>query len=239
MELLLIVLILILFVIIAIIWVLAKSQKGDPGTNDRLTDDIEQFARSLDSKSLEGAFKSLNEMVNNGSSLNNKTVEVKNSPFAWVSVDEKIEVRKDSEPLVKEKIIKNENENKSEFLISILLVDDSPTVLKFTGTMLNKNGYEVITKNDGKEAFDYLTEQTNLLPDVIISDIEMPNKNGVELIKELREINKFKNIPIIIISASAEKHLELMSTGLIQGFLHKPFEENDLLSQLRYVLLSE
>lgn len=235
MELLLIVLVLILFVIVTIIWVLAKSQKGDISTNDRLTDDIEQFARSLDSKSLEGAFKNLNEIVNNDSSLNNKPGEIKNSPFAWVSVDEKIEIKKEPEPLVKEKEIKN----KSEFLISILLVDDSPTVLKFTGKMLEKNGYEVITKNDGKEAFDYLTEQKNMMPDVIISDIDMPNKNGVELIKELREINKFKNVPIIIISASAEKHLELMSAGLIQGFLHKPFEENDLLSQLRYILLSE
>lgn len=235
MELLLIVLVLILFVIVTIIWVLAKSQKGDISTNDRLTDDIEQFARSLDSKSLEGAFKNLNEIVNNDSSLKNKPGEIKNSPFAWVSVDEKIEIKKEPEPLVKEKEIKN----KSEFLISILLVDDSPTVLKFTGKMLEKNGYEVITKNDGKEAFDYLTEQKNMMPDVIISDIDMPNKNGVELIKELREINKFKNVPIIIISASAEKHLELMSAGLIQGFLHKPFEENDLLSQLRYILLSE
>lgn len=242
MELLLIVLGLILFVIIAIIWVLVKSQKGDPATNDRLTDDIEQFARSLDRKSLEGAFQNLNAMVNNVSKVNNQKVEINNSPFAWVSVDEKIEtpeVNKIVEPLLKEKKIKEQIESKNEFAISILLVDDSPTVLKFTGNMLNKKGYEVITKNDGKEAFEYLTEQAIILPDVIISDIEMPNKNGVELIKELRELNKFKNIPILIISASAEKHLELMSEGLIQGFLHKPFKEDDLLDQLKYILLTE
>lgn len=126
----------------------------------------------------------------------------------------------------------------NDFTCSILLVDDSMTVLKFTGKLLTKNTYKVLTKMDGWEALTYLQNTSNPLPDLIISDIEMPNMDGIELVKKIRADKKFNHIPVIIISASAENHLNLMEQGLIQGFLHKPYKEKELLDQLEYVLLN-
>lgn len=247
MELLLVVIGLILLVVIAIIWVLANSQKGDPATNDRLTDDIETFARNLDFKPklLEVSQKNVKAEKNKVDAI---TSTIDNSPFAWVPVEnnykEEVKEAEVVSPKVeskssKVKLLNDVKVDKNEFTVSILLVDDSPTVLNFTGKMLARRGYEVITKVDGQEAYDYLLDPSTHMPDVIISDIEMPNKNGITLIKELRELKRFQNVPIIIISASAEKHFEMMSKGLIQGFLHKPFKEEDLLSQLKFVSSTE
>lgn len=127
--------------------------------------------------------------------------------------------------------------SQDDFTSSILLVDDSLTVLKFTGKLLTKNNYNVITKMDGWEGYTYL-QDIKVLPDVIISDIEMPNMDGIEFIRKVRQDKRFNHIPVLIISASAEKHLDLMEEQLIQGFLHKPYKENDLLEQLKYVLLN-
>lgn len=118
---------------------------------------------------------------------------------------------------------------------TILLVDDSMVVRKFVGDLLKKNNYEVIVKNDGVEALNYLNT-TKEKPELIISDIEMPNMDGIELIENIRKEKRLQNIPILVISAHAENHLVLMEKESIQGFMKKPFEEADLLNQTNYLI---
>lgn len=117
----------------------------------------------------------------------------------------------------------------------ILLVDDSMVVRKYVGDLLKKSQYDIILKNDGWEAITYLNS-TSQKPELIISDIEMPNMNGFQLIDAIRKEKKYKNVPILVISAHAESHLELMESENIQGFIKKPFEDTDLLNQVKFLL---
>lgn len=130
--------------------------------------------------------------------------------------------------VIQEKIVKFVNP-------LILLVDDSMVVRKYVGDLLKKNKYDIVLKDDGWEAITYLNSNSQK-PELIISDIEMPNMNGFQLIDAIRKEKKFKNVPILVISAHAESHIVLMESENIQGFIKKPFEDSDLLTQIDFLL---
>lgn len=132
--------------------------------------------------------------------------------------------------------IKNINPNsKQDYKIKVLLVDDSAVILKKTGDMLRANFYEVVTKKDGSDAIIWLEENIDL-PDIVITDMEMPKMTGDKLVEAMRANERLKDIPVLVISAHAEKHIGLMEKQMIQGFLKKPFTEGDLMSQLDFFL---
>lgn len=264
MEILLIVFgVVLLAVVIIAIWINKKQSEQKNTQLEHLTDNIQKFSAKLEPKSLKlmgkegqqkGVFGNQAELNKNGLISDDKSDKA--SPFTWVPVtaykeekkSQKNEVKIDDSSVKLEEVkgtsnieipgMNPEYSIHDDFTSSILLVDDSITVLKFTGKLLLKNNYEIVTKMDGWEALNYLQNTKSTLPDLIITDIEMPNMDGLELIHKIREDKRFDLIPVIIISASAEKHLELMEKGLIQGFLHKPYKEQELLDQLAYVLLN-
>lgn len=118
---------------------------------------------------------------------------------------------------------------------SILVVDDSITVLKLISSLLVKINYDIITKEDGSAAFDYLS-MTPRLPDLIITDLEMPKMSGNELVKIIRQEDKFKNIPILIVSGNPTPHVYLLEDGLVNGIIQKPFNKEDFMSQVKYLI---
>ena len=79
----------------------------------------------------------------------------------------------------------------------ILIADDSPTIRKFVSFSLNSNGFEVLAACDGMEAIELLPTASI---DLIITDLNMPNMDGFELIKTVRGDESNKDIPIIILS---------------------------------------
>lgn len=105
---------------------------------------------------------------------------------------------------------------------TILVVDDSPTIRKFVSLALESMGYKVLTASDGMEVFEVLAKVGTV--DLIITDINMPNLDGFELIKSLRSNERFKDVPIIILSSLSDgKNID---TGLKLGansYLIKPF----------------
>lgn len=132
-------------------------------------------------------------------------------------------------------IVKEQDDRIGSYKKQILLVDDSLVVRKYVGDLLKKNHYDVITKNDGGEAMTYLSN-TDMLPDLMISDIEMPIMDGIELIDKIRNHHQYNSMPVIIISAHAENHVRLMEEEKIQGFTKKPFNDEDLISQINYLV---
>lgn len=118
---------------------------------------------------------------------------------------------------------------------SILVVDDSITVLKLISTLLVKINYDIITKEDGSAALDYLN-MTNRLPDLIITDLEMPKMAGNELVKIIRKDQKFKNTPILIVSGNPAPHIYLFEDGLVNGIIQKPFNKEDFMTQVKYLI---
>ncbi|RJP65587.1 MAG: response regulator [Ignavibacteriales bacterium] len=104
----------------------------------------------------------------------------------------------------------------------ILIADDSPTIRKFVSIALSIHGYEVIAASDGMEAIEKLP-QSNI--DLVITDLNMPNLDGYELIKTIRQDERFKDIPIIILSSlSKEGDVEKGLASGANSYIIKPFD---------------
>jgi chemosensory pili system protein ChpA (sensor histidine kinase/response regulator) len=112
-----------------------------------------------------------------------------------------------------------------------LLVDDSISVRKIVGRMLERNGYSVVTAHDGQEALDILRQQQF---DAILTDLEMPRLNGYELIEDVRRTWNSDQLPIVVMTTRAgEKHRQLALELGANHYFSKPIDESKLLNFLR------
>ena len=117
-----------------------------------------------------------------------------------------------------------------------LVVDDSLTMRKALSRILEKDGMEVVTANDGVDAMQKLAE---LQPDVVLTDIEMPRMDGFELARHLRESDKTKSLPLVMISSrSANKHHEHAKAVGVNAFLGKPVQDEVLLQAVHTLMPS-
>lgn len=113
---------------------------------------------------------------------------------------------------------------------TIMVVDDSLTVRKVTSRLLEREGCEVLIAKEGLSAIKLLQD---VIPDVMLVDLEMPQMNGFELIRNVRNNPKTANMPIIIISSrTAEKHRKMANELGVNVFLGKPYNEKDLLEHI-------
>ncbi|MBY0473496.1 MAG: Hpt domain-containing protein [Nitrosomonas sp.] len=113
---------------------------------------------------------------------------------------------------------------------TIMVVDDSLTVRKVTCRLLEREGCDVVIAKNGVEAIESLQE---IIPDVMLIDLEMPKMNGFELIEKVRSNPETAHIPMIIISSrTAEKHRKIAKDLGVHIFLGKPYKEEELLNHL-------
>ena len=113
----------------------------------------------------------------------------------------------------------------------ILVVDDEPGFVELVAGILTDKGYAVSTAFDGRQA---ITRVNQDIPDLIILDIKMPQMSGYDVCRILRDNRRFKDIPIIMLSAMSE--LENVKTGMSLGavsYISKPFEQNTLLAMIQ------
>jgi chemosensory pili system protein ChpA (sensor histidine kinase/response regulator) len=105
----------------------------------------------------------------------------------------------------------------------VLLVDDSVSVRRFVGHMLENGGFEVLTANDGAEALERLVDTT---VDVVVTDLEMPRVNGYELIENLRRRPSTQEVPVVVLTTRAgEKHWALARRLGVRHYVTKPVDE--------------
>ncbi len=118
---------------------------------------------------------------------------------------------------------------------SILIVDDSVTMLMSVKTNLEMNKFKVETADDGVKALAKLT--SGFKPDLIITDINMPNMGGIELIKKIRALPGFRFTPILTLTTESQqgKRDEGKAAGAT-GWLVKPVGGTDLLKIIKQVL---
>jgi DNA-binding response OmpR family regulator len=113
----------------------------------------------------------------------------------------------------------------------ILAVDDEQRMVRFIQLNLEQDGFEVVTAYNGKEALEQVRTQ---LPDLILLDIMLPDINGFEVLKKIREVN---NVPVIMLTAKGEEDDRIQGLELgADDYITKPFSPRELVSRIRAVL---
>lgn len=118
----------------------------------------------------------------------------------------------------------------------ILAVDDTAIVLTRISNTL-RDDYEVITVNSGVRALKYLEQEK---PDLILLDIQMAQKDGIETLREIRAMKGRKDIPVIMLTGMENRDFVLASAKLgICDYMLKPFGSEELLKRIRRVFGQE
>lgn len=109
----------------------------------------------------------------------------------------------------------------------VMVVDDSLTMRKVTGRVLERHNFEVTAARDGVEALEKLEDR---VPDLMLLDIEMPRMDGYELATAMKADPRFKDVPIVMItSRTGDKHRQRAFDIGVQRYMGKPYQELDLM----------
>ena len=116
----------------------------------------------------------------------------------------------------------------------VLVVDDEIHIVHVVAIKLRNNGYEVVSAENGAEAFELACQEK---PDIIVTDFQMPVMTGLELVEKLRQCEQTRNIPVILLTArnfaiSQEQQEKLQ----ISDCLSKPFSPKELLGNIEDIL---
>jgi two-component system, chemotaxis family, chemotaxis protein CheY len=117
--------------------------------------------------------------------------------------------------------------------IKILAVDDSDTMREMVKETLEIGGYEVVLAVDGLDGVKKFNENSNL--SLVIADINMPNMNGIEMIKEIRKINT--EVPILTLTTESEDQMKQRGKDAgADGWIVKPFRPPQFLDIIKQIL---
>lgn len=116
----------------------------------------------------------------------------------------------------------------------VLVVEDDPTILQLLEVNFEMEGFAVLKAEDGQIGLEQAKEHH---PDIIVSDVMMPNLSGIELVEALRADDATKHIPVILLSAKAQG--TDVRSGIDAGadeYVTKPFEPLDLIDRVNALL---
>jgi CheY-like chemotaxis protein len=112
----------------------------------------------------------------------------------------------------------------------ILLVDDSPTILLMEKMILAQNGYELITAKDGEDGLEKASVE---MPDLILLDLIMPGKNGLEVLQLLRQDEKTRATPVIMVTTRSEaEKIEAAYSFGCNDYVTKPINGLELITKV-------
>jgi CheY-like chemotaxis protein len=116
----------------------------------------------------------------------------------------------------------------------VLVVDDDPIMHRVLKHYLERNGYEMINANNGRQAIEMATSE---LPQLIVLDVRMPEMGGLAALRELRETESTKAIPVIVVTVNADRStlMESQVSGA-SAFLAKPFRPSELLAEIQRLM---
>lgn len=117
---------------------------------------------------------------------------------------------------------------------NILIIDDEPDTITYFSSLLEDNGFNTISAKNGEEGMKMLEENEI---DLVTLDITMPEMSGVKLYRNIRENDKWKNIPIIIITGVSDDFKSFISNRKQipppDGYLSKPVEGEQLVEKVK------
>jgi len=116
----------------------------------------------------------------------------------------------------------------------ILVVDDEEHIVELIKFNLEKNGYKVITADNGRDALEIAKEQH---PDLVLLDLMLPGIDGLEVCKEIRKEASISNMPIIMITAKGEELDKILGLELgADDYITKPFSVRELIARSKAIL---
>ena len=120
-------------------------------------------------------------------------------------------------------------------IYTALIVDDSLTTRQIEESIFEADGYQVITASDGIDALDKLSSSH---VDLIVTDINMPRMDGTELLQNLRRMDEYKNIPVVIVSGLYDKDQEkkFLKAGAQKFIVKSDFERSNLLNSVKELI---
>lgn len=118
---------------------------------------------------------------------------------------------------------------------TILIVDDSDSLREVVGIALKGAGYEVIEGADGQEGLNQLDGKKVHL---IISDVNMPNMNGIEMVKKIKEMAQYKFTPIIMLTTESGEELKDQGRSAgVKAWMVKPFKPEQMLDAVSKLIM--
>ncbi|MDH3530927.1 MAG: hybrid sensor histidine kinase/response regulator, partial [Acidobacteriota bacterium] len=118
--------------------------------------------------------------------------------------------------------------------LRVMIVDDSPSVRHVNTNLVKNNQWEPMVAKDGLEALDLLQNAGANLPDIVLTDVEMPEMDGYELLASLKQQDHFKDIPVVMITSRAsDKHRRKAFDLGVSEYVTKPYEESKLVEIIK------
>ena len=116
----------------------------------------------------------------------------------------------------------------------VLVVDDEGDIRALTGRVLSREGHDVDLAKDGDEALAWMNDYEY---DLIILDVMMPNRNGIEVVKEMKKNERLRGVPILLFSAlGSGVKLMLEEGNKADDYIEKPFTKSDLMAKVEKLL---
>jgi len=116
----------------------------------------------------------------------------------------------------------------------VLIIDDDKEFVEELNETLGLSGYDVVSISDSVSAVEVASRTK---PDVILLDLKMPEKNGIQIAEEVRQVTELSHVPIIVMTAFfKDEHIQIFSSYGVSRYLRKPFNPLDVISQIEFVL---
>lgn len=113
----------------------------------------------------------------------------------------------------------------------VVLIEDEPNIIEAIRFLLTREGWTVDTHSDGADAVDVIRAAK---PDLLILDLMLPNKSGMEILRDLRETEGFEKLPILMLTAKGQaRDRDMAEKAGVSRFMTKPFSNAEVMDAVR------
>lgn len=116
----------------------------------------------------------------------------------------------------------------------VLLIEDEPNIIEAIRFLLTREGWHVDTHSDGSDAVDVVVRDR---PDLVILDVMLPGKSGMEILRDLRDLPELASLPVLMLTARGQtRDREMAEKAGVSRFMTKPFSNAEVLTAARDLL---
>jgi DNA-binding response OmpR family regulator len=117
---------------------------------------------------------------------------------------------------------------------SVLLIEDEPNIIEAIRFLLERAGFTVAEHSDGATAFDKINA---LKPDLVVLDLMLPGKSGLQILEEIRAATPTVNLPVLMLTAKGQRRdREAAENAGVSKFITKPFSNDDIVASVKSLL---